>query len=180
MKSLRSEFRTQRLHCRAASPADAERVRAAANESLAQLTPWLPWARQAQTAEQAAAYAAECAAGFAAGTLFDFNAYDLQTGDFVCKLAAWPVSGGPEVFEIGYWCVTRRAGHGYTGEAVEGLMRWALAELGIARFRIRLDEGNARSRRLAERLGFARVHQSTKSFFGEERCELVYERQVLA
>ena len=90
-----------------------------------------------------------------------------------------PAAGGPELLELGYWRRSGYAGLGYGREAVLGLMRWCLAQLGVGRFRIRCDEANAASRHLAEALGFSSVHVYEEDFYGVPRRQHLYEREVL-
>ena len=57
-------------------------------------------------------------------------------------------------FEIGYWCHTSFAGHGYITEAVRGIAAFAFDFLSASRVEIRCDSLNRRSVRVAERAGF--------------------------
>jgi RimJ/RimL family protein N-acetyltransferase len=171
-------FHTPRLMGRAACVADSEEVWRAATESLAELERWVPWAREVQTLEASRLYARECEAGFILGSLYDFNAF-LPDGTLVSKVAAWPAAGAPELLELGYWRRSGYAGLGYGREAVLGLMRWCLAQVGVSRFRIRCDEANAASRHLAEALGFSSVHVCEEDFYGTLRRQHLYEREVL-
>jgi RimJ/RimL family protein N-acetyltransferase len=57
--------------------------------------------------------------------------------------------------EVGYALVRRARGAGLAGEAVELLVRWALAQPGVRAVRARVDRGNGASERLLARLGFA-------------------------
>jgi ribosomal-protein-serine acetyltransferase len=56
--------------------------------------------------------------------------------------------------EIGYWLDARERGRGTMTAAVAALVDHAFAELALNRLEIRTDIHNARSRALAERLGF--------------------------
>ena len=82
-------------------------------------------------------------------------------------------------FEIGYW---RRSGHGVKGvigEAVSALNRLAFDRLGARRVEIRMDAGNARSVRVAERAGFTFegvLRQDSRAPNGESRDTRVYSR----
>jgi ribosomal-protein-serine acetyltransferase len=62
------------------------------------------------------------------------------------------------VVEIGYWVRTDRTGRGYATAAAAALTSMAFdASADVARIEIRMDQGNARSRRVAERLGFVLI-----------------------
>ena len=57
-------------------------------------------------------------------------------------------------FEIGYWLRQSAEGHGYMSEAVRLITTYLFDNLGAQRVMIRCDARNARSKAVAERLGF--------------------------
>lgn len=61
--------------------------------------------------------------------------------------------------ELGYWCRTSQMGQGYASEAVAALVDHAWSDLGASVLWLRIGEENARSRRLAERLGFVEAER---------------------
>ncbi|MFE1550387.1 GNAT family N-acetyltransferase [Streptomyces sp. NPDC058718] len=81
--------------------------------------------------------------------------------------AVEPLAGGPllaaiglhsrdsGVWEVGYWLHKDHRGHGYMTEAVRALAHWAFTGLGCTRLIWRAEVGNAGSRAVAERVGFA-------------------------
>ena len=80
-------------------------------------------------------------------------------------------------FEIGYWCRTSCVGHGYVAEAVAAETRLAFASFGARRVEVRIDERNAKSRRVAERLGFeieGRLRRDSLAPDGSARNTLIY------
>jgi RimJ/RimL family protein N-acetyltransferase len=62
---------------------------------------------------------------------------------------------GPHAREIGYWIRKDAEGNGYVTEAVAALTRVGFEVEGLERIEIRVEPGNARSRRIPERLGYA-------------------------
>ena len=58
--------------------------------------------------------------------------------------------------EISYFLRTSARGRGLATRAVQLAVRWAFEELGIERIELRVHPDNASSRRVAERVGFAR------------------------
>lgn len=56
--------------------------------------------------------------------------------------------------EIGYWVAPEARGRGLAARAVGLLADWAFATLGLRRLELVTYEGNAPSRRVAERCGF--------------------------
>jgi RimJ/RimL family protein N-acetyltransferase len=59
------------------------------------------------------------------------------------------------VAELGYWVAPWARGRGVAARAVGLLAPWTVRELGFARVTLHIDAGNAASRRVAERAGFA-------------------------
>ena len=77
-----------------------------------------------------------------------------EDGVLVGRCGLWFPEGWPEV-EVG-WTFARVAwGRGYATEAGRASMAWAAAERGMTRICSVIDHGNARSIRVAERLGMA-------------------------
>lgn len=58
--------------------------------------------------------------------------------------------------EIGYWTVPAVRGRGVMVEAVAGLARWVLTDMGYQRVELRIAPGNTASLRVAEKAGFVR------------------------
>ena len=61
---------------------------------------------------------------------------------------------GDDEMELGYWIGVPHWGRGYVPEAARALLRHAFEELKLARVWCGYYEGNARSRRVQEKLGF--------------------------
>ena len=61
---------------------------------------------------------------------------------------------GDDEMELGYWIGVPHWGCGYASEAARALLRHAFEELKLARVWCGYYEGNARSRRVQEKLGF--------------------------
>lgn len=57
---------------------------------------------------------------------------------------------------VGFWLAPRARGQGVATRAVTLLSRWALTELGLARFQLGTYTDNYASQRVAERCGFVR------------------------
>lgn len=56
MSRIPQQLDTERLLLRVPEAADVEGLNAAIAESFAELTPWMPWAREPQTLEQTRAF----------------------------------------------------------------------------------------------------------------------------
>lgn len=133
---------------------DAPEVNAAVIASWTELSCWMEWAQGAQpTLQETVAQIDNREADFENRSEFRFSIFEKRVGTFVgnCSLFRfdWTIPQG----EIGYWCATKRVGHGYITEAVLALTKFAWS-LGLVRVEIRCDAKNLRSRAVAERAGF--------------------------
>lgn len=80
-----------------------------------------------------------------------------ETLDSQSNAAETPVSQPnvvPENYELGYWLNQRHEKHGFVHEACQRVMKYAIEHLNAGRFIIMTHTTNAKSRRVAERLGF--------------------------
>jgi RimJ/RimL family protein N-acetyltransferase len=158
-----AELVTSRLILRPPRAGDGPAINRAIVESFAELHQWVPWARTLPTIDDSERL-----------PLMMFRATD---GEYIGG------SGFPRLdwtvprFEIGYWCRTSCVGHGYVAEAVAAETRLAFESFNARRVELRIDERNARSRRVAERLGFeleARLRRDSLGPDGSVRNTLVY------
>lgn len=83
-----------------------------------------------------------------------------ETGALVGGSGLHRIDWSVPKFEIGYWCRTRFAGHGYITEAVRGLGAFAFDQLGARRVEILCDSRNHRCVRVAELAGIRSPRRS--------------------
>lgn len=160
LRDIPESFETERLVLRAPVPGDGAEMYAAVSESLAEIRPWLPWAKEPPTAEGYEANVREARARFLLREDLRFQLYlRSEPGTLVGSSGLHRIDWDAGRFEIGYWVRTRFAGQGYVTEAVQGLARFAFHELGANRLEIWCDSRNLRSAEVARRVGF--VHEGT-------------------
>lgn len=172
---------TERLLLAAPRAGTGPALSVAIAESLGQLSPWMPWAQQAPSFEDAEAVVRRQCADFVARRDLCFQIYDrapqgrrLLGGTGLHRMD-WAVRR----FEIGYWLRSSAQGHGYVSEAVLALTRLAFERLQARRVEIRMDDSNSRSRAVAERCGFELegiLRCDSLSPAGEPRNSCVYAR----
>jgi len=145
---------TERLVLRCFELADAPRLKAAIDASLATLAPWLAWARdEPQSIEAKLELVRQFRGKFDLGTELMYAILDAEEAEIIGG-AALNASDAPDAREMGYWIVSRHAGRGYATEAVRALTRVAFEIERIDRVEIHCDPDNAKSRRIPEKLGF--------------------------
>ena len=174
---------TPRLILRSARASDAPALNAAVIESLAALKPYMPWA---QVAPSLAQTEGECRRMQARMLLredlpffvFERDADGAEAG-FIGGTGLHRIDWTVRRFEVGYWCRTSKCGQGFIGEAVEAITRCAFEQMGARRVEVRMDDGNERSWRVAERAGFALegvLRQQSLTPTGEPRDTRVYAK----
>ncbi len=147
-------FETERLLIRSPMPGDGAELHAAVNESLEELTPWMPWPKEHKTVEDSEASARQARVRFLERSELRMHLYLKGTQTLVGSSGLQRIDWSVPKFEIGYWCRTRFAGRGYATEAVRGITAFAFDVLGAKRVEIRCDPVNRASARVAERAGF--------------------------
>ncbi|HEX7005226.1 MAG TPA: GNAT family N-acetyltransferase [Trueperaceae bacterium] len=148
------EFDTERLRIVMPRLEDAGPLHEAVHESLAQLKPWMPWARGEYTLEGCEESIRRAMARFITFEDLRFHYFDRASGELLGSSGLHRIDWRVPRFEIGYWIRTSAAGRGYVSEAVRGLASVAFERLGARRVEIRCDDLNEASGRVARRCGF--------------------------
>jgi RimJ/RimL family protein N-acetyltransferase len=138
---------------------------AAIEVSITELSAFFDWAGNGvPTLDALRAEILERDRAFEVGTGFEYVIRESSSGELVGQAGAGPREDDRAALEVGYWVRTDRVGRGYATQAAGALTTMAFGALpSLARVEIRMDKGNARSRRIPERLGFDLV--------GEERFD---------
>ena len=174
---------TERLVLRAPRRGDGACLNAAVLESMAELSPWLPWATALPSVDESEMTCRRQQAKFILREDFVLLIFERRAdggeGRLVGATGLHRVDWALRRFEIGYW---RRAGCGRRGlvtEAVGAVSRLAFDVLGARRVEIRMDDANTASSRVAERAGFtleALLRFDSATPAGAPRSTRVYAR----
>jgi RimJ/RimL family protein N-acetyltransferase len=174
---------TERLVLRAPRRGDGALVNDAVRASLAELSPWMPWAGTMPSVDDSEAHCRRQQARFILREDFVLLIFlrqaDGSEGEFVGGTGLHRIDWPLRRFEIGYWRKTGCEGRGLLTEAVCAVARLAFDVLAARRVEIRMDDSNSASWRLAERAGFTleailRFDAATPQ--GEPRSTRVYAR----
>jgi len=96
------------------------------------------------------------AAAWAARDAFFLGAFRRDTNGFVAQIYIGAVNWDLPEFELGYFADVEHEGQGYVTEAARAALSFAFEYLGAHRVRLRCDDTNVRSFRVAERCGMVR------------------------
>ena len=148
------ELVTERLVIRSPVATDAPQLMEAIAETLDTLGPWMPWADHIPTLAEAEENCRKAEEAFRDGSDSRLHLFLRESLAFVGGSGLHRIDWSVPKVEIGYWVRTSCSGKGYITEAVQEIARYAVEELQANRIEIRMSSTNARSRRVAERLGF--------------------------
>lgn len=168
---------TTRLVLRTWRMEEAPLLRAALNESVDHLRPWIPWAKaQPTTVEDARARVAEWTGKWQKGEEFVYAVFDTAETRLIGGAGLFP-RVARDGLEIGYWIRLGEVGWGYATEATHALTKVGLRVPGVVRIQIHCDPANLPSRRVPERLGYRLVEpiRTEREPDGTLRETVVYE-----
>lgn len=170
---------TRRLVIRPLRRGDDRAILPAVLESMQELAPWLPWATREYDAKACSAFVRGAMLDYAAGRDFPLAIFT-RDGHFVGGTGFH--RRGPRdapYFEIGYWCRSALAGHGYVTEAAGALLRHAFRAREVFRVEIRCDPRNRASARVIRKLGLQKEGHLRSVFpdsKGRMRDQLVFAK----
>lgn len=142
----------QGIRLRAWRPEDADALCEAARESIASVSPWLPWLHDGYGRDDSAKWIAEAEAACERGDAHVFGIFDTQgraLGD-ICLNRIDPKRGSAN---LGYWVRASAQGQGVATRAAQAIAAYGFEVLELARIEIVVAVDNTPSRRTAERLG---------------------------
>jgi len=132
---------------------DAIQLYQAAHESLTDLKPWMSWAHDGYSQQEADDFIRITRARWEERSLFAFAIIDSKTGDVLggCSLShKHPIY---HYCNLGYWVRTSRHGEGIAVCAAKLAARYGFEHGGIIRAEVVIAVGNEKSIRVAEKLG---------------------------
>jgi ribosomal-protein-serine acetyltransferase len=138
---------------------------------------WLEWADAWTTYERPRAFVERARAGYEQGTTF--NLAIARDGRLVGAVGIEDLNARAGSGEIGYWVARADQGRGLVTRSCRALVDHAWRELRLRHLVIRVATENARSRAVAERLGFslmavrARVDPPERGRSGDEAVYLL-------
>ncbi|MCA1725229.1 MAG: GNAT family N-acetyltransferase [Thermomicrobia bacterium] len=133
---------------------DARPLFAAVMESQAHLRQWLPWANTYHSLDDAIEFVRRQTGHWALSGHVGMAIFSRADGTYLGATGFTVRSLAVPSFEIGYWLRQSAEGHGYMSEAVRLATTFLFDRLSAQRVFIRCDARNARSKAVAERLGF--------------------------
>jgi len=133
--------------------ADAEALFSAVSESLVELKPWMSWAHDGYSLEEAKDFIRITRARWQDGTLFAFAITEAKSGSVLGGCSLSHIHPVYHLCNLGYWVRTRRRGEGVAVRATKLAARYAFEKIGLIRVEIVMGVKNTASQRVAEKVG---------------------------
>jgi ribosomal-protein-serine acetyltransferase len=134
-------------------PDDAREVYALIDAHRTALTEWLTWIDATFSVEDVRRYARFAQAQFEQSSGFDYSV--CENGAIAGGIGLYHLDWTSRMAHIGYWLAPTARGRGLITRATRALTTWAFTEHNLHRIEIRCVVENAKSRAVAERLGYS-------------------------
>ncbi|MEA2572720.1 MAG: hypothetical protein QOH93_18 [Chloroflexia bacterium] len=171
------ELRGERVVVRQYRQEDGSGLQEAIAESRDHLRPWMIFADDHQTVEEAQDWINQQRASVILRKNINCGVFEIESGRYLGGLGISPKDWEIRYFEIGYWLRKSAEGHGYMTEAVRVVVDYLFGELQARRIEILCDERNTHSANVARRLGFVQEGLMRNDFrdpSGDIRNTLVF------
>ena len=133
--------------------ADAKAFADAVRESVATVSPWLPWCRADYGMKEARAWIGQCAVRLNMGFSYDVGIFSEDCTQLVGGVAINQIDHMHNIGNIGYWVRETLQRQGIATRAARSMASFGFDCLKLTRLEIVAAEGNLPSRSVAEKLG---------------------------
>jgi ribosomal-protein-serine acetyltransferase len=159
---------------------DAEAVWAAIVEDTGALARWVPDIAAHRTLTQVREALTDLVVAEMRGKRVVLGVWDVDTHLYAGEVGLYALDQQNRSAELGYWLRASAQGRGRATEAVQLLVRYAAANLGIDRLEAHIGVENAASRQLAVRTGFQVVGRRpvVPRWDGEASEVLIFARHL--
>jgi RimJ/RimL family protein N-acetyltransferase len=128
----------------------------AVRESIAEVSPWLPWCHAGYTIEETTAFIMARDAAWKNDETYAFGVFDAVTRNYLGGVGLNFINRVHQCANLGYWVRSTQTGRGVASAAARLAARFALEHLGFQRVEILAAVGNHASQRVAEKAGATR------------------------
>jgi ribosomal-protein-serine acetyltransferase len=141
-----------KVQIRPYQPGDADAFFEAAQESVQDVHPWLPWCHPDYTRAEAEGWVERQIQAWQQREELEFCIVDPE-GRLLGGCGLNQINSTHRFANVGYWVRSRAAGSGVASAAVGDLIRFAREETELLRLEIVVAIGNRASARVAEKVG---------------------------
>ena len=135
---------------------DASALYEAVRESLAEVSPWLPWCHQNYSIEESREFIGSRELASQGDEWYSFGIFETDGGRFLGGVGINFINRVHQMANLGYWVRTSAAGRGVATAATRMAARFGFEQLGLQRIEIVAAVSNVSSQRVAEKAGARR------------------------
>lgn len=174
----RSPLLGKRVALSPVDPADGPELWQAVDSSRTHLMHWLPWVPFNDSEETSQRYAEACAEDWDEGRALRMCVRLRGSGELLGLVGLDNCVHLHRNCDLGYWLRQTATGRGLMTESASLCVRFAFDQVGMERIRCAAATGNAKSRRVIERLGFhpEGIARSAEALNGRWVDHAVYSR----
>ena len=122
-------------------------------ESIAEISPWLPFAHEGYSMRETKDFLKKRPEGWKKDTDYVFGIIDPRDRSYIGTCGLNRIDNENHRANLGYWVRTSRVGQGAATAATLLLARWGFTVLKLYRIEILVAVGNKSSQRVAEKVG---------------------------
>jgi ribosomal-protein-serine acetyltransferase len=141
------------LRLRPLEHADRDSMYEAVLESIAEISPWLPWCHAGYAPSETEVFIESCINAWAQQVHFPFGVFEAESGRYLGGVGVNHIDRTNRLCAIGYWIRTSATRNGIAPRAVRIAARFAFESLQLTRIEIVARPENRPSRRVAEKAG---------------------------
>lgn len=147
---------TERLLIRPYIISDALAIKKAIDESLSELLPFMPWAKnEPEPIEEKVERIKKWSEEIENNQNYTLGIFDKKSGEFIGSTGIHTLRSKDRLnFHIGYWCHTKHTGKGYITESSRALTDFGFKHFNAERMEIHCEVDNTKSAAIPERLGY--------------------------
>ncbi|HEY6188211.1 MAG TPA: GNAT family protein [Pyrinomonadaceae bacterium] len=173
---MKNELTDGKILLRPYRAEDVQMLYDAVRESIAELSPWMPWCHPGYSIDESRAYIMSRDEAQATEEEYGFGIFDARTGAYFGSTGLNHFVRRDLYANLGYWVRTVCTGRGIASSATRLLARFGLEELGLQRIEIVAAVGNVASQRAAEKAGAVRegILRKRLQLFGKPHDAVLY------
>lgn len=142
-----------RIVLRPHEPGDVDLLLGAVQESIAEISPWLPWCHPDISRDDIAGFVEISRNGWKDRLQFQFAILDARAGTLLGGISLNHLAKSNRLANMGYWVRTSATGRGVASDAVKLLATYGFKNLDLSRIEIAAIPANVASCKVAERAG---------------------------
>lgn len=134
-------------------PHDIDPLFAAVRDSIAEVSPWLPWCHENITRDEVAAFVEFSRAGWADKSQYHFVICDAASAAPIGGISLNHIAKSNRLANMGYWVRTSSTRRGVASQAAKLVAAFGFQELGLTRIEIAAIPSNLASCSVARSVG---------------------------